>query len=440
MRQRSLRFTLLPVGTLAFVTLVWACGGNIGSGSGNSVAFQMPECPHDWTDANRRGATLGANAIAGPLTDVPEFHDCQRLIVSSSPESPLRYGPLAAVFVRYKLDSSYADTAPASEQTLEKGLAVGEVLAESSYVPLSIRPGFNCLFLRLKSPAPGVVVGANPAFEAWMVYVGQSSDAACRAPFATLSPYGPRQVPVTYVAAPSGGSFTADSVPPVARWEWDERNRQQVIIVKCPPRGWCEIHAPGAFNGTQPPKLAPSSSGIQGRVARIKGWYDEQYLAELGAANGPLRPGAVRGTVFPDPDLANYQMTTYQGTRWLPVARVLLDHESKAYESKLNFGAATVKKQLNEVSLCRGDWKGKCGLDAAPSSTQPPCSTSADGSTWYAMVRSTGSAIQYYCVTYRKIAVDVGTLGGYVRWRWKPKDETLWVWCPLGCCEVIAGS
>jgi hypothetical protein len=34
-----------------------------------------------------------------------------------------------------------------------------------------------------------------------------------------------------------------------------------------------------------------------------------------------------------------------------------------------------------------------------------------------------------------------GIAGNYripavVRWRWKPNDETMWVACPAGCCEV----
>src|SRR5688572_12985499 len=59
-----------------------------------------PECPHSVTDAIT-GVTQVS--IAGPITDVPEFHDCQRLRVGAS------YGPVVAIWVSVRIDSLLSD-------------------------------------------------------------------------------------------------------------------------------------------------------------------------------------------------------------------------------------------------------------------------------------------------------------------------------------------
>src|SRR5262249_9541223 len=62
----------------------------------------LPECPHDWSQLPKRlgGGRVPAEGFytVGPITDVPEFHDCQRLVDSTG-----EYGPLVAVFAAYDL-------------------------------------------------------------------------------------------------------------------------------------------------------------------------------------------------------------------------------------------------------------------------------------------------------------------------------------------------
>ena len=45
-----------------------------------------------------------------------------------------------------------------------------------------------------------------------------------------------------------------------------------------------------------------------------------------------------------------------------------------------------------------------------------------------------GLAHKYFCVAKREHPAMV--IPGIVRWRWKVKDETIWVSCQRGCCEV----
>ena len=56
-----------------------------------------PECPG--VDSSRYSV-----AASTPISDIPEFHDCQRLILSSG-----KYGPLIAVFTAKEVAASYWD-------------------------------------------------------------------------------------------------------------------------------------------------------------------------------------------------------------------------------------------------------------------------------------------------------------------------------------------
>ena len=61
------------------------------------------------------------------------------------------------------------------------------------------------------------------------------------------------------------------------------------------------------------------------------------------------------------------------------------------------------------------------------------CDNSADP--WWARVESPAGTT-YRCVVRRKPMDPAAELPpGMVRWRWKLKDEGMWVRCPGGCCE-----
>ena len=70
--------------------------GFAGSKCSDSAMADSPECPHD------RDSLL---SVPGRLTNVPEYHDCQRFLVMDG--GTLKYGDLEAVYVRYKFDSVY---------------------------------------------------------------------------------------------------------------------------------------------------------------------------------------------------------------------------------------------------------------------------------------------------------------------------------------------
>jgi hypothetical protein len=88
----------------------------------------------------------------------------------------------------------------------------------------------------------------------------------------------------------------------------------------------------------------------------------------------------------------------------------------------------------NEVSFCLQTTTKSCGTDVTSIKNCPV--DPVNSGTWYARIKSaSGASLKYFCVKYRPLPGNVQP-PGVVRWRWKIKDETIWVSCPNGCCEV----
>ncbi len=94
--------------------------------SAESMSAARPECPRSWDSIpifgaqdkgsqRRRGGTIingigvvgaGGMALSGPITNIPEFHDCQRFLVPvAGQRDSVRYDSLYAIFAAFKLDS-----------------------------------------------------------------------------------------------------------------------------------------------------------------------------------------------------------------------------------------------------------------------------------------------------------------------------------------------
>ncbi|MFP5356700.1 MAG: hypothetical protein ACLGIK_16435, partial [Gemmatimonadota bacterium] len=176
MQTRAAAFATIPVIAL----LAMACD------SRPAPVADRPECPHDWAGAfgpdthavQVPGAMSGWTTsgdpqqflISGEITNVPEFHDCQRLVPNA--EGARAYGRLAAVFARARLDSVVASllgggkrpggaasapgVAPSGDTTVPGApsiRAVAEIASEGAYESLGIGVGFNCLLLRFAGSA-----------------------------------------------------------------------------------------------------------------------------------------------------------------------------------------------------------------------------------------------------------------------------------------------
>jgi hypothetical protein len=276
------------------------------------------ECPHEVMIDS-----ITEISIAGPITNVPEFHDCQRVIVDGE------YGPVVALWVSVRIDYLLTDmlrpvnaprprlpfaravAEPTGSDISSEAMALrgSQMTANNTYsttaggtlrtvvvtnptqldsasrefsLPLKAVPavqiynygdavttsgaklphGFSCIYLK-------VDLAAEAGFSAWL---RTKSKNECTEP--RESTQGLTRLHVDKFVA--NGPYVEADYPPVTRWEWDEAGQRQVITVKC-GAAMCRIGVPGAIPRVHtPPAWA---LGPTARVFEIPGWYDEQILS-----------------------------------------------------------------------------------------------------------------------------------------------------------------
>jgi len=391
------------------------------------------ECPDHATRIPRKNGrdTAGSSGyvttvpLAGPITNIPEFHDCQRMLLPGTGGATLQapqFGPLIAIFAGFKLDSittwldSMADQKPASPRgVVNPSVAVAQIFnfGSQAYNPLGIGPGWSCLRI---SGTPGKLV-------AWLVPL-----------------FDENGCPLVVEGRVAGGTrmevreirhngFSPNDIPPVARWDWDPRHEEQYIGIKCGPITWCEIsRRPGQVSSTVTSNAALPLA--ERRTLEVKGWFDEQDL-DVPAAAGPLEPSGVIGTAYPHPDLGSYDETAFAST-WRPVAVIRLSAMQSVYDSKFGLKASNDPKRQNVVSLCNGD-RTSCGVPV----TAPDCGYA---SLWWAKIDPPGATSRYRCVSRHDHSAAALANGFRVpaaaRWHWIATDATLWTRCAEGCCQV----
>ncbi len=496
------------------------------------LSAERPECPRNWNsvplvvqkEARMSGATApigpGGLPVPGPITNIPEFHDCQRFIIDSTPgPGGERYDSLYAIFAAFKLDTIVArigygtvawsssnnavatvaptgvvtgispgaatinatstvealmvssaavtvlpgagsgsvgrDTispsAPATPvltvgQSIELVVEAGPVTVSTplpvaqvysyggTYGALGIMPNFSCLYL---------FVGPNGRLRARMVpspNQGTSWNECFSGGDPLTSPNGKE----LSIIRRTGGAF--DDYPPVARWDWDPKNGKQYIGIKC-GAAWCEIGADG-FAPPEPFQPAAGSETGAARVTRIKGWYDEQALA-IKVGSGPAIPSHIRATIIPHPQLKEWSAARYK-EGWTAAGYIALRSETgdamalTPYKQKLNLDAVPVQADLvrmNQLFLCYGT-KAHCKIPEEALNTKACKSGFIQSScaAWWSKVIAANGDVAYRCVTRRdhSNAPPGVEVPGTTRWRWVLEDETTWLGCTLGCCEVDA--
>jgi hypothetical protein len=431
------------------------------------------ECPdHDFTTHPGVPHMPESDTVplAGPITNIPEFHDCQRFLDPNGN----RYLALVGIWVSAKLDSlgdrlereSYRINWPipgggtvnpdnpfdprnwrrSPPGSRPYGVAFAEIFSyDAAYSPLGIRKGWNCLYLYRTQDANQYGAVLTPV----------DSGRAC---LHDLTPENAaalvEQVTPLFVRR-TDGLRDAD-YPPVGRWEWDTRYHRQYIGIKC-GSGWCEIAADREFSSS--PGYAPDFASLAAagaspasaeltRVYSVKGWYDEQQLGVSPAATtaGGIVPASFRGIAVPEPVIDTISTAATFDT-FVVVAHVALDKGGEAvYGGKFNFQDATMPPNgpiatLTEVALCTGT-RGSC----LPRGSELKCGNGsiadkalAETTRWFFRVKAPGGRTEYRCGE-RHGHEQLTALGihvpGTARWRWLAKDEKLWVRCVQGCCTV----
>jgi hypothetical protein len=430
-RERSDRRLGVAAVALTLLAVLGAARSGVYDRFGSIVGHNEPEqsaelreCPLvDTIPAARPGQppTVVQNSVARENTDVPEYHDCQKLLVDGGRS----YGPLAAVFaskdlarIRFDVDSQK----PASEQRTDEAAALVRSI-DGDYAPLGISPGYSCLYLWK--------VGI---WRAKLVHVG-AEHGNCLEP---INPNDRAGVPLEVKRSTVRGLREDRHYPPVARWDWDPITQQQYIGIKC-GAGWCEV-GPRGFNPSKA-YTEPTAGIAPTPVLAVKGWYDEQYLAIPNARSDRLVPGPVMGTVIPAPNLGSYETVTQFSNTWRPVAFVALSQRSPQYEQKFNFrrtrkGAPL--QRLNRIEFCYGT-RALCVGQEDPLVCNNPSGNLETGEVWWARVVPAGGGNSMSLCVYRVDHTGM-RVPATSRWRWLWTDETVWERCLPGCCEMVSPS
>lgn len=407
----------------------------------NPPPVAVNDCQQDqlliWT--LKHDSITGASLpLVGPIADMPEFHDCQRFVVpasapgiASAPSGDhLAFGPLVAIWAANQLDLAFTRR----DSLRGKAVPVAVIYnfdADHDYAPLGIDPGFSCLFLWNDGRwrARVVSLGAMPP--------ERSDPTRCLNPIDTVARaiVGGKDLEVRPAALDS--LLTPRDIPPVARWDWDSKNLQQYIGIRCGEE-WCEVGAPG-FAPSEPAESTPEGaeflaavvpipkSGVHQhtptealRAVAVKGWYDRQRL-DLRSKDGRLVISDVSGIVFPQPALDSVPVDAYQST-WIPSAYVFVD---AAYSAKI-----PMQVGMNRVDICNGT-SSQCGVPAGADHCTGIDPGSPDD--WWGRLTSATGDPYYYCVRRRTHGGDVIPAAA-ARWNWSEADAKTWSRCGAACC------
>lgn len=374
-----------------------------------SGQVQLVGCPgHDGfvlKVGEGRVRVTGPMAVARGLTNVPEYHDCQKFIASGA------YAAEYAIFA-----DPYLNDLPTSPTA-----AAALILAGADWSALEIKTGYNCLYLW--NPNGNQV-------KAQMVAV--SADADCKKSLSNPSPNlkaKPRKIK-NYV--------NQDDYPHVARWDTDDGNSVYLASIRCDidkssgqKERWCEVGPmTGSWNGRKDHNAAGK------KTVEVKGYYDEQLLADRNTS-GTLAPSNGLANLIPDPDL-NTRRDTHYDNAFQQVARVHLNNPVTNYQTEWGFSpggsSALDDAKTNPIELCHGT-AAQCGVDA--SALKGSCTTTnpADPSDpWWAKIRPyDGASPVFRCVKRNRHAAPLPETG---RWAWSYDDESIWIRCPQGCCWI----
>jgi hypothetical protein len=454
---------MLAIGGLSLVLIpLW--GATLRSPSHESAAL-APAATWDKIP-NKCPGHLGNDsfpqlAVPGRITNIPEYHDCQRFVdyqkydslyaifVSSSgqglmdrlkrlecnastrlangavPQKRASEGRISRLlqrrdtsvdvmnpsFTRSGAGNAVNCRAEAGSQWNLVAVAAAEILSwGGNYASLGIRPYFNCLFIY-----------DSGALKAKMVPVGED-DSMC------ADVVDPTVLPGTEltVRATSRAGLLPEDYPPVGRWDTDSRTGRLYVGMICGDR-WCEVAPEGTTYSEQ--RTSNSTDRLVRRLEEVKGWYDEQRLAEF--RNGVLVPSRVHGRFMPYRDLGQYQTATFAAANWLRAGFVLLSEDHPKYKESLNLEAGP---RLNRIFLCYGS-EAKCIPPNARSQVEK-CRDPTKKQ-MYARIQSSSNVNAYRCVGWYHHAGGPGTtlhIPGTVRWAWYDTDEGGWMRCPSGCC------
>jgi hypothetical protein len=396
----TLRVALLALG------LVAASGyaASVGRSTPSLVPSAAPQAPD---------SMIGYSVVAPAMARLQQTN---WMIWEYSDEQALNdgtgeYGPVAHVFPLDQLGTmgmgkfNVAKTAsPLVGLIFVDNLLPNTTSLPTTYLNLHLSVGMNCLYVRHETAAP--------AGTKWHAYVlpAQPGDVPC----AHVQPGTPELVVKASQAGGVGrgrGGFTHQvDYPAVARFHEGTdgvkgHSPVPTLGIKCYDR-WCMILPTGIDS------LPLSHAGVHKgeRAWHVRGWHDEQHLAEPDAA-GKLHPNwNFVASVVPDSQLGKWKVADYVHERL--VARIHIEPNQ-----------AASSKYMRRKHLTEGD-------NLIYIQTRD-----ATGKTWFG--RLVNSKAQSYALTSVIRTDHAGhPVPPTARFKWTLTDEDEWVGCDTGCCYI----
>ena len=168
---------LTPKTLIAATALIVAGGAIYWFGYGSREPWRSadrnPSCPHDAAFTLQHGRelvvdTVSIASVAGPIANIPEYHDCQRMLRGRSDV----YGTLAGVYASWRLN----DLVQVLDTLGGRAFPAAEIFAhDGPYPPLGILPLFNCLYVRRDT------VHGTAQWRAWMVPISDDDNCSPKA-------------------------------------------------------------------------------------------------------------------------------------------------------------------------------------------------------------------------------------------------------------------
>ncbi len=313
---------------------------------------------------------------------IPEFHDEQRLWDGYGALGPLAFIYASPQLGAFRYEWQIAEHGPVG--VLAAVVFVDPLPNEPmpiTYGQLHLKPRVvNCVWLAYDPAA-----APNRRWTARVTHVPTTQP--CR-PQATAASY-------PLVVRRSAGLPFAD-YPPVARFS-AASNRQPLLGFKC-LAGWCEL-GPAGFVSVSP------MTGMTDALGRVKGWHDEQDLAEF---DGTRWVPAVHAAIVPVPNVDQLEPAAFRNTK-VHVATIVLRQDPPVRSKYHRWGLRAGQNRLVLSDV---------------------------GGTWTAFLYpATGGQPTTWAIVDRMKHLDAA-VPGTARFRWTQADDGAWVPCGQACCDA----
>jgi hypothetical protein len=320
---------------------------------------------------------------------VYEYHDEQKFIVGDGygPKVHIFLSPQMAAFTHHRQFDTHGN-AGVLAALVYVDAPRGATLA-APYTNLNLSPGLNCLHLAHDRRERDDRTG-------WSAYITPATrDTLCPHDYEIPS----TALRVVTTTSPSAQFF---DYPTAARIS-DDRDGQPLFGMRC-AAAWCEI-GPPRFVARSPQHLVDPGM-LPSRENTIKGWHDEQRLADI--VDGRPRPSNLRASLIPAPNLQQRDENDYY-RRELLVATIWLDRDPEERSMYWRWG---LRRGANQLYAMKVD----------------------DNNTWTSVIVQAGTRVRYPMKVIRRPHYDVA-MPGTARWRFYANDEVMWYDCGGACCE-----